>query len=106
MKMLGHQNPADEQEMQLLPHLLESLDKTPPKAVGEEKRHAMIGAGHDELEFTGTVNTGRLRAADLHEARATNHNADSTQGAALAAATQGTAANELVDFRFAPDYVS
>jgi hypothetical protein len=26
------------------------------KAVGEEKRHAAIGAGGDELEFTRTVN--------------------------------------------------
>ena len=56
MKMLGHQNPTDEQEMQFLPHLVKPLDKAAPKAIREEKRRAAIGAGGDELEFTGTVN--------------------------------------------------
>ena len=56
MKMLGHQNPADKQEMQFLPHLLQPLDKAAPKAIREEKGRATIGAGGDELEFTGTVN--------------------------------------------------
>jgi hypothetical protein len=56
MKMLGHQNPADQHEMQFLPHLVKPLDKAAPKAIGEEKGRAVIGAGGDELEFTGTVN--------------------------------------------------
>ena len=56
MKMFGHQNPADEQEIQLLPHLLKPLDKAVPKAIREEKWRAAIGGGGDELEFTGTVN--------------------------------------------------
>ena len=55
MKMFGHQNPADEQEIQLLPHLLKPLDKAAPKAIREEKWRAAIGAGGDEWEFTGTV---------------------------------------------------
>jgi len=54
MKMFGHQNPADEQEMPFLPHLVKPLDKA--KAIREEKWRAAIGAGGDELEFTGTVN--------------------------------------------------
>ncbi|MGD0222413.1 MAG: hypothetical protein ABSF71_08745 [Terriglobia bacterium] len=56
MKMLRHQNPADEQEMQFLPHLVKPLDKAVPKAIREEKWRAAIGGGGDELEFTGTVN--------------------------------------------------
>ncbi len=55
MKMLGHQNPADEQEKQFLSHLLEPLDKAAPKTIREEKGRAAVGAGRDELEFTGTV---------------------------------------------------
>jgi hypothetical protein len=54
MKMLGHQNPADGQEMPFLPHLVKPLDKA--KAIREEKWRAAIGAGGEELEFTGTVN--------------------------------------------------
>jgi hypothetical protein len=36
MKMLGHQNPADEEEMQFLPHLFQPLDKAVPKTVRKE----------------------------------------------------------------------
>ena len=56
MKMFGHQNPADQQEMQFLPHLFQSLDKAAAKAVGKEERRPSIGAGSNELEFTGSVN--------------------------------------------------
>ena len=44
--------------MPFLPHLLKPLDKAAPKAIGEEKGRAAIGAGGDELQFTGTVNAG------------------------------------------------
>ena len=63
MKMLGHQNPADKQEMPFLPHFLPFvartaafLDRAAPKAIREEMCHAPIGAGGDEWEFTATVN--------------------------------------------------
>jgi hypothetical protein len=55
MKMLGHQNPPDEQKMPFLPHLFKPLDKAPPKAIGEEEGRAAIGARGNELQFTGTV---------------------------------------------------
>ena len=56
MKVLGHQNPADKQEMKFLPHLVKPLDKAAPKAIGDEKGCTPIGAGGDELEFPRTVN--------------------------------------------------
>jgi len=56
MNVLGHQNPADPQEMPLLPHFVKPLDKAAAKAIGEERGGAAIGAGGDELKFTGTVN--------------------------------------------------
>ena len=56
MKMLGPQDPADEQEMQFLPHLFQPLDKTMPKPIGKEDWGAARGAGGDKLELTGSVN--------------------------------------------------
>ena len=44
------------QEVPFLPHFVKPLDKAAPKAVLKEKWRAAIGAGSDELEFTGTVN--------------------------------------------------
>src|ERR1039458_9643126 len=44
MKMLGHEHPADQQEMPLLPHFLKALDKTATESVGEEECRAMLGA--------------------------------------------------------------
>ena len=37
MKMLGHQNPAEEQEIPFPPHLLQPLNRAAPKAIGKEK---------------------------------------------------------------------
>ena len=56
MKMLGHQNPADKQEMQFLPHLLQPLDKAAAKPIRKEEWRAAIGAGSDKLELTSSVN--------------------------------------------------
>jgi hypothetical protein len=42
--------------MQLLPHLLQSLDKATPKSIRQKEGRAVIGADGDEWEFTGTVN--------------------------------------------------
>jgi hypothetical protein len=38
------------------PHLLKPLDQAAPQALREEKWRAAIGAGGNELKFTGTVN--------------------------------------------------
>jgi hypothetical protein len=41
--------------MQFLAHLLKALDKAALKTIREENRRAAVGAGGNELEFTGTV---------------------------------------------------
>jgi hypothetical protein len=64
MKMFGHQNPANQPEMQLLPHLLQPLDEATAKAVRKEKRRAAISAGSDELELTGSVSAMVNRHGD------------------------------------------
>jgi hypothetical protein len=56
IKVLGHQNPADEQEMPFLPRLPTPLDKAAPNAIREENGSAAVRAGGDEWERTGTVN--------------------------------------------------
>jgi hypothetical protein len=61
MKMLGHQNPADQQEMPFLPHLVKPLHKAAPQSIRKEKWRTAIGAGGDELELTGT-NAGLTRS--------------------------------------------
>ncbi len=43
--------------MQFLPQLFEPLDKAAPKALGEEKGRAAIGASGGELKLTGTLDT-------------------------------------------------
>ena len=51
MEVIGHQHPTDEQEFHLLPHLLDPLDKTTAKTLGEEKGRPPIGTGGDELQL-------------------------------------------------------
>src|ERR1035437_7853523 len=55
MKMLGHEHPADQQEMPFLPHFLKALDETATESVGDEECRATIGAAGDELQLTGIV---------------------------------------------------
>jgi hypothetical protein len=51
--MLEHEHPANQQQMQFLPHFFETLDKAAAETLGEEKRRAAIGAGSDELQCPG-----------------------------------------------------
>jgi hypothetical protein len=53
--MLGHEHPADQQEMPFVPHFLKALDKTATESVGEEECRPAIGAAGNELQLTGTV---------------------------------------------------
>src|SRR5208337_4378936 len=55
MEMVRHQHPADEQKIQLLTHLLEPLDKTVAKTLGEKNGRTAVGAGGDKLQLTRAV---------------------------------------------------
>jgi hypothetical protein len=63
MEVIGHQHPTEEQEFHLLPHLLERLDKTTGKTLGEEKGRPPISAGGDELQFSRAVSALVVRHA-------------------------------------------
>lgn len=55
MEVIGHQHPTDEHEFHLLPQLLERLDKTTAKTLGEEKGRPPIGTGGDEWQLSRAV---------------------------------------------------
>jgi hypothetical protein len=49
MKVVRHQNPADQSEAHLAPNLTEDLDKVAAEACVREERGATIGAAGEEL---------------------------------------------------------
>jgi hypothetical protein len=49
MKVLRHQNPADQSEAHLAPNLLEDFDKVAVEAFARQKRGATIGAAGEKL---------------------------------------------------------
>ena len=53
MEVLGHQDPADEQAVHLIPDFLQTLDEVMTEAWGEENGRPAIGAGGDELSSPG-----------------------------------------------------
>jgi hypothetical protein len=55
MEVLGHQDPADEQAVHLLPDFFQALGKVMTEAWGEENRRPAVGTGGDELQFTRAV---------------------------------------------------
>jgi hypothetical protein len=52
-EVLGHQNPADQQEAQRLAELPQHVDKIAPKTLAFKKLHAPISAAGDELWLPG-----------------------------------------------------
>jgi len=54
MKVLGHENPAHQQEAQRLAELPQHVDEIAPERLDFEKPHAAISAAGDELQFRGT----------------------------------------------------
>ncbi len=55
--MLGHQDPAEEQERENLTHLLQSLDKAAAETLGEKRGTATIGAAGYGLQMARAVGT-------------------------------------------------
>jgi hypothetical protein len=55
MEVLRHQHPTDEQELQLLPHLLKPLYKAATETVREKNGRPAVSAGGDKLQLTRTV---------------------------------------------------
>jgi hypothetical protein len=56
MEVLGHQDPANEQAVHLLPDFFEALDEVLAKAWREENRRSAVDAGGNELQLTRAVN--------------------------------------------------
>jgi hypothetical protein len=56
MEVLGHQDPANEQAVHLLPDFFEALDEVLAKAWREENRRPAVDAGGNELQLTRAVN--------------------------------------------------
>ena len=53
MKVLGHQNPADQQKARLLPKLPQNLNEVATETVTIEELRATIGAGSEKLQLPG-----------------------------------------------------
>ena len=55
MEVLGHQDPAYEQAVHLLPDFFEAFGEIMTEAWGAENRRPAVDAGVDELQFTRAV---------------------------------------------------
>ncbi len=64
MEVLGHQDPAKEQAVHLLPHFLEALDEVLTEARRAKDLCPAVSAAGDELQFTRTVSA----MVDRHDA--------------------------------------
>lgn len=53
MKVLGHQDPADQQKARHLPKLPQNLDEVATETVTIEELRATIGAGSEKLPLPG-----------------------------------------------------
>jgi len=69
VKVLGHQDPANEQAVHLLPHFFELLDETLTEAGRTKDLRPAVSAAGDELQFTRTVSA----MVDRHSAAQHNN---------------------------------
>ena len=75
--MLGHQDPANEQAVHLVPNFLEALDEVLTEAGRAKDLCPAVSAAGDKLQFTRTVST----VVDRHDAA--QHNNDVLQRKAV-----------------------
>ena len=76
--MLGHQDPANEQAVHLLPHFFEALDEVLTEAGGAKDLRAAVSTAGDELQFARTVSAmGDRHRAAQYRAGATSRESNS-----------------------------